>query len=896
MRLKGSTYLVTAALSCLAIIPFVCFVAVYRAKTIIPPSAINRLEPIDGLDKASQLAWLGNWEASRDLFAKAEVASRKDKDLGRQIFAHVGYLRATIERRPYHSVSEEINHLLRLPGVQKDQRLRLWCLSVKGYADLNTDIRLADKTWTEAHELAVSLKERDWAARSLGELGIIDYLSGNRQRAVLRIGQALMSARKYHDVDAEVRYLSMLGDGFIEEKRYWFAKIFLQHAIQVAEQTPNAGFPYLAYQGQAAAMLGIGEYQDAKKLLETSLRKSRAEQRPGQEALSLLLLGNYEKKVGEGHEAEDKWRAAITIFRSLGAFRPLSETLFNLAGLQRSRGDFVGARISLENGVRASRRVGDFIYYPRDLTNLAEIAVLRCDFHRADKLFRKAEDMFEMLSSKMNTSFGRAGVTAARSEAYLEHFSLLNKLGDTAGALHVIERVRSSTTEERRRWSVSDTVSTQLSTLERGVAAIQLAMLRANSPEEKATLTTELAEQERQLAFVENQTEFSLRRAHPPASLRQIQKSLRQDEVLAEYVVLDLESYCIAVTKDSIRILALGEGRLNLEAAIRAQLATIIEKKPGAAEAHHLYDLLLKPIERFHKARLIVSPDGSLHHLPFDALIDDVGNYALTRMVISYIDSGSELQRLRRQALHTANQPLLAVGGVSYDYLRLANDRAEVKPRSLANFVTRGFSELTESGLPELPHSEEEVQAIGNIIGPGAIVLDGKHASEKEFKAQPLTSFRIIHFAVHSFSDLHYPERAALVLGTRSGDPDDGLLQAREIVQLPLEAELVTLSGCSTGIGTLREEAGVESIENAFILAGAHAVVASFWDIQDHSTTTFMKLFYSRLAAGNDKAYALTQAKRDFIAQYGSLPYYWAGFFINGDASTPIMTEQRKPQ
>jgi CHAT domain-containing protein len=142
---------------------------------------------------------------------------------------------------------------------------------------------------------------------------------------------------------------------------------------------------------------------------------------------------------------------------------------------------------------------------------------------------------------------------------------------------------------------------------------------------------------------------------------------------------------------------------------------------------------------------------------------------------------------------------------------------------------------------------------------------------------------------VHAIADPHYPERAALVLGEAPGNSDDGLLQAREIIHLALNADLVTLSGCSTGLGALREEAGVESLENAFMMAGAKAVVASFWDVQDRSTTTLMEMFYRHLAAGEDKAQALTDAKRDFLNRFGNVaPYHWAGFFLVGESSMPV--------
>jgi CHAT domain-containing protein len=168
-------------------------------------------------------------------------------------------------------------------------------------------------------------------------------------------------------------------------------------------------------------------------------------------------------------------------------------------------------------------------------------------------------------------------------------------------------------------------------------------------------------------------------------------------------------------------------------------------------------------------------------------------------------------------------------------------------------------------------------------------LLLGDRATESTFKAQPLRDFKVIHMAVHALADPQYPDRAALVLGRDPRTSDDGLLQVREIVNLPLHADLVTLSACQTGIGSPEGEAGVVSLERAFLSAGARAVVASLWNVEDPSTTALMKGFYSHLAQHEDKAAALTHAKRDLLDQYGDIsPYHWAGFVMIGDGSRTV--------
>jgi CHAT domain-containing protein len=112
----------------------------------------------------------------------------------------------------------------------------------------------------------------------------------------------------------------------------------------------------------------------------------------------------------------------------------------------------------------------------------------------------------------------------------------------------------------------------------------------------------------------------------------------------------------------------------------------------------------------------------------------------------------------------------------------------------------------------------------------------------------------------------------------------------REIRDLSLRADLVTLSACETGKGKLLGEEGIASLERAFLLAGAKSVIASLWTTDDTYTIALMKRLYQHLMDGDDKGAALRQAKLDLLKDFGeqALPIYWAGFTLVGDGSTPI--------
>jgi len=203
--------------------------------------------------------------------------------------------------------------------------------------------------------------------------------------------------------------------------------------------------------------------------------------------------------------------------------------------------------------------------------------------------------------------------------------------------------------------------------------------------------------------------------------------------------------------------------------------------------------------------------------------------------------------------------------------------------------ATRGLYDLAGAQLRPLPGSREEVITASEIFGKRSVLLLGRDATEKVFKSEPLGNFKILHLAVHGVASKKFPERAALVLGSDPASAEDGLLQAREISSLPLNADLVTLSACDTGVGRLQGEEGVANLVRAFLFAGARSVLASLWSADDTYTGTLMKEFYRNLVSKQDMGSALRRAKLNLLNKFDdeTIPFYWSGFILVG-ASKPI--------
>jgi CHAT domain-containing protein len=149
---------------------------------------------------------------------------------------------------------------------------------------------------------------------------------------------------------------------------------------------------------------------------------------------------------------------------------------------------------------------------------------------------------------------------------------------------------------------------------------------------------------------------------------------------------------------------------------------------------------------------------------------------------------------------------------------------------------------------------------------------------------------------VHGVANEQHPERAALILLSDTSSEDDGILEASEIVHLRTNADLVVLSACDSAVGRLQGEEGIANLSLAFQLAGAKAVVSTLWSINDTTALYLMKRFYVRLSENNTVASALTLAKRDMLRTYSAqaVPYYWAGFKLEGAADRQIDTGSKK--
>ena len=470
---------------------------------------------------------------------------------------------------------------------------------------------------------------------------------------------------------------------------------------------------------------------------------------------------------------------------------------------------------------------------------------------------------------------GKTALIKGASDLYAKHFALIAEhSGNVAKAFAILEQVRGRVMTDLLMSGA--TTSPEAVAAEHKIAELRLNLMAAHSNRDIAQLRDAifLAEQSRSIS-----PEISILKAkeHQTAILAQLQNTLSPSEVILEYVVADPASYCLVITRKNYRIAKLA-GKRTISPVVAAYLTEVKAKHSASADARKLFQLLLEPIpEAQNKEQLVIVRDGQLHLVPFDALINRNGRYVVESQTVVYAPSATSFFLLRTEDRPKhANLGLLAVGGVPYGHSNLQEAA-----------LTRGYG---EAGLSDLPSSGDEARAAVAAL-PNRLneLLVGDKATETAFKKA--TSHSMFHLAVHAIANETRPDRAALVLLSDPINEEDGFLQASEIVQLPLNADLVVLSACDTAVGPIQGEEGVETLSRAFLLAGARTVVSTLWSIDDDTTLYLMKSFYAQLARKKPVPDALRIAKKDMLTTFGAtkaLPYYWAGFTVEGLARPPI--------
>ncbi|MEL7147492.1 MAG: CHAT domain-containing tetratricopeptide repeat protein, partial [Bacteroidota bacterium] len=371
---------------------------------------------------------------------------------------------------------------------------------------------------------------------------------------------------------------------------------------------------------------------------------------------------------------------------------------------------------------------------------------------------------------------------------------------------------------------------------------------------------------------------FALKYRQKETTVAEVQQYLDKHTTLLEYYVTDSTATAMVITKKGFQVKNWPVD--SLEQQVRQFKTAMLEKDliTYIQSGNHLYDLLVKPIDHLLDGeRLIIVPDGPLWHLNFDVLLSQPADnrnprdlpYLLHQYAISYASSAGVLLS---QPEVTSDAPIKECLAFSY------SDSAELSTGSRLSLTTLRDSQT------DLPGTREEIKAISGIFG--GTYYYGKEASEKAFKAEA-DQYALIHLALHGSIDNENFENSKLHFTNQEKSGEDNFLYSHELYGMKIPSELVVLSACNTGSGTIASGEGIMSLGNAFQFAGTRSLLLSTWELADDNTPTLMQYFYEQLKAGDNKAEALRSAKRRYLQSQQDVtkvqPFYWAGFYVLGD-------------
>jgi CHAT domain-containing protein len=345
----------------------------------------------------------------------------------------------------------------------------------------------------------------------------------------------------------------------------------------------------------------------------------------------------------------------------------------------------------------------------------------------------------------------------------------------------------------------------------------------------------------------------------------------------------------------------------ELRHGLRDPRSTSIKEQARAVD-----ELVLRRLRPLfsNATRLLISTDGNLNLVPFEALVDEKGSYLIERYATSYVTSGRDLLRMQTSRPN-GTAPVIVADPLFGEPASVNHRPTTSTTTSAAKRAARTASALSTVYFPPLAATADEARAIRALF-PDAALLTGRQATKAAL--QTVHAPRILHIASHGFflHDAASDDTAegSVPLGTRAmvasvsiANPllrsglalaganlsrrtkDDGILTALEASGLNLwGTKLVTLSACDTGLGEVRNGEGVYGLRRAFVLAGTETLVMSLWPVSDSIARDTMVAYYAGLQAGLGRGDALREAKLAMLRRKARQhPFYWASFIQSGE-------------
>jgi CHAT domain-containing protein len=710
----------------------------------------------------------------------------------------------------------------------------------------------------------------------------------------------------------------------------------LQQSLLVAEKTDDLENGFVATVLNSLGILNIdkGDLERAESFLLQS--KKIKENYLGPENIShvvnLTNLGIIAREKKDYITAEENYRKAIAIVeKAFGPDNPrLGQVLNNIGNIYRAKGDYPRA---LEAHLQVLRiwRTTKGPYHPMTLLclgNIAKTYAAQGNIGEAIKFQSSVDSVIER-NIELNLAFGpeRQKLSyinrmSERTDRTISLNAQLAKNDPSASALSALTvlqrkgRVLDAMSESFASLRQRSTVEEQTLLTQFNDTTAQLAKLVLNGPqtitfEEHQKTISEMEEKKERFEAEISRRSAEFQAQSQQVTLSAIQALIPTNTALVEFAVYrpfdpkaesNTEAYKEAhyiayVLHQGGEVLWHDLGDVNaIDTAIDSFRQALGDsyRKNVKELARALDEKIMQPLRPLlgSATQLLISPDGALNLIPFEALVDRQDRYLIETFLCSYLTSGRDLLRLQF-ARKSETAPLL-VANPMFGGRNPINQNI-TKDNNLRSVTTA--SDLSKVYFAPLSGTGEEAQAIKSFFKE-ATVFTGKDATESKLKQ--IAAPRILHIATHGFFLTDVPTsknpdttiqnpllRSGLAFAganARQSGNDDGILTALEASGLNLwGTKLVTLSACDTGLGAIQNGEGVYGLRRAFFLSGTESLVMSLWSVSDYTTREIMTNYYKNLKQGSGRAEALRAVKLKMIKNPSRAhPFFWASFIQSG--------------
>jgi len=703
------------------------------------------------------------------------------------------------------------------------------------------ELREARRLAEAAHSALIAdvLRAEGWVARD----------SGHLELATEKFRSSLAAVREQDDPLLKALNLVDIGYDSLKSQHFDQALALLQQAADFTRSIQARRQLEVALGNMGWAYQNLGDFDRALANFEDAARQAQELGMTSHRVLWLQDAGLAEYRLRSLEAARKYDEEALRLALTLPAEDEIDQIAnieTNLALLLYEQGQYDAARRHSDEAVRVAQNSKDnnVVAYARFLRGLLAS-------HQAPD--KEAEDTLMSARQLITDPEFRSDVESAIAKLYSAR--------QQPARAELWYRRAIQTFEDKR--SAVKTVALRLSAFGYGDAIYRdyaEFLINTNRPVEALRLLDRSRARtlEEGLGFAGDQLPAQAQDKHV-GDLQAVARKLNASILF--YSLGREQSHLWAVTAHDTRLFTLPKEK-EIQSLLEKHQANIQQAndllRPASPAAVSLYDALIKPAAAMVPpgSRVFLIPDGILHALNFETLLvpaADGPRYWIEDVTVTTASSIRMLSGLQPVTADTASKDLLLIG----DPIPARND----------------FAPLPDAA-PEIQRVQQHFAAEGQIVLTRAMAIPAAYA------ASGPDQFRYIHFAAHGTASRLSPLDSAVVLSAPREDPEYFKLYARDIVQHPLNARLVTISGCyGSGVRTYAGE-GLVGLAWVFLRAGSHNVIAALWQVADASSPLLMDRLYGELQAGKAPDAALRIAKLSLIhsSSVYRRPLFWGAY------------------